>query len=238
MPDRDDNDGFLMRWSRRKRGDDEAIKADKSVVEAPAVLVEEEVSVASLDQRQVVEEVIPQEDAAADTTVVEEAPSDTEATPTDLENVDIGSLDYNSDYTRFMQEGVPEALKRRALRQLWRSDPILANIDGLNDYDGDFTDAALAVDVLKTIYKVGKGYLTDEDDDGDELDETDELEVAESEDAPQDSGGEEPGEATEAEPDEVAASSRDDLNDLQRDETDTATSEVAEESSDVKKAEA
>ena len=51
---------------------------------------------------------------------------------------DVESLDKDSDYTPFMQEGVPEALKKLALRALWRSDPVLANLDGLNDYDEDY----------------------------------------------------------------------------------------------------
>ncbi len=51
---------------------------------------------------------------------------------------DIDSLDKDSDYTPFMQDGVPEALKKLALRALWRSDPVLANLDGLNDYDEDY----------------------------------------------------------------------------------------------------
>ena len=89
----------------------------------------------------------------------EEAPPETPSvTEADLEN-----LTYESDYTKFMGEQVPGALRRRALRQLWRSDPILANLDGLCDYDDDYTDAALAVAVLKTAHKVGQGYLTDEE---------------------------------------------------------------------------
>ena len=62
-----------------------------------------------------------------------------------------------------MKQGVPEAVRRRALRMLWQSNPILANIDGLNDYDEDFTDAALAVKVLTSSYKPGLGYLTEEE---------------------------------------------------------------------------
>ncbi len=88
--------------------------------------------------------------------------------PASLEDVDFDQLDYASDYTRFMAPGVPDAIRRRALSVLWQSDPILANLDGLNDYDEDFTDAALAVKTLKTAHKVGKGYLADEDEDGEE----------------------------------------------------------------------
>ncbi len=70
----------------------------------------------------------------------EDAAPPAEETPTiaaeDLPDID--SLDKDSDYTPFMQDGVPEALKRLALRALWLSDPVLANLDGLNDYDEDF----------------------------------------------------------------------------------------------------
>ena len=52
---------------------------------------------------------------------------------------DIDELAANSDYTAFLADGVPESLARAALRKLWRSDPVLANLDGLNDYDEDFT---------------------------------------------------------------------------------------------------
>jgi hypothetical protein len=38
-----------------------------------------------------------------------------------------------------MKQAVPEELRRLALRKLWRSDPVLANVDGLNDYDLDYT---------------------------------------------------------------------------------------------------
>lgn len=197
MPDHGENDGFLMRWSRRKRGNDEAVKAKPHVAEAEPVPITEDVVVASHDQPTSLEDAVQHEDAAAnqDRSEGPEAEAESETVPAELENVDIEALTYDSDYTQFMQEGVPEALKRRALRQLWRSDPILANVDGLNDYDGDFTDAALAVDVLKTIHKVGRGYLTDEDDDTDDLDETDELEVADGQGASQDDEVDKPGDA-------------------------------------------
>lgn len=64
-------------------------------------------------------------------TAAEDAPP-----PPDLP--DIESLDKDSDYTVFLKDGVPEELRKLALRALWRSDPVLANLDGLNDYDEDF----------------------------------------------------------------------------------------------------
>lgn len=78
---------------------------------------------------------------------------------------DIDSLDETSDFSAFLQEGVPEAIRRKALRRLWRLNPVFANLDGLNDYDEDFTDAATVVEGLKTLYKVGKGMLGEEEED-------------------------------------------------------------------------
>jgi hypothetical protein len=50
------------------------------------------------------------------------------------------------------------------LRRLWRLNPIFANLDGLNDYDEDYSALGMIAENIKTIYKVGKGYL-DEDED-------------------------------------------------------------------------
>ena len=76
---------------------------------------------------------------------------------------DIDSLDDNSDFSMFLREGVPDVLRRKALRKLWRVNPVLANLDGLNDYDEDFTDAAKVVEGLKTLYQVGKGVVLPEE---------------------------------------------------------------------------
>ena len=75
----------------------------------------------------------------------------------------IESLGAQSDYSVFMRDGVPEGLQRKALRKLWQSDPVLANLDGLDVYHEDYTDAATVVPDLKTLYRVGLGYLTDEE---------------------------------------------------------------------------
>ncbi|WP_172327367.1 DUF3306 domain-containing protein [Mangrovicoccus sp. HB161399] len=60
---------------------------------------------------------------------------------------------------KFLEAQLPRRLKNRALRALWRSNPVLACLDGLNDYDTDFTDAATCTPDLKTTYQVGKGML-------------------------------------------------------------------------------
>lgn len=72
---------------------------------------------------------------------------------------DPGSLSLGDDFTAFMRRDVPERLRRVALRQLWRSNPVLANLDGLIDHGEDYTDAAVASGGVKTAYQVGKGML-------------------------------------------------------------------------------
>ncbi|MCT4369397.1 DUF3306 domain-containing protein [Yangia mangrovi] len=59
---------------------------------------------------------------------------------------------------KFLESQLPKRLKNRALRTLWRSNPVLACLDGLNDYDTDFTGVTPAAD-FKTTYQVGKGLL-------------------------------------------------------------------------------
>lgn len=68
------------------------------------------------------------------------------------------TLDAASDYRPFLAEGVPAALKRQALRRLWRVNPVIGTLDGLDDYyvTQDFTDAATVVPDLKTVYRAGK----------------------------------------------------------------------------------
>jgi hypothetical protein len=63
------------------------------------------------------------------------------------------------DFAAFMRASVPERLRRRALRVLWRSNPVLANLDGLLDHDDDFSDAATIMPDMKSAYQVGKGML-------------------------------------------------------------------------------
>ena len=77
----------------------------------------------------------------------------------DLKLPDPDTLQKGDDFSGFLRSEVPERLRRRALRRLWRSNPVLACLDRLVDYDDDFTDAATVVPDLKTTYQVGKGLL-------------------------------------------------------------------------------
>jgi hypothetical protein len=87
----------------------------------------------------------------------------TEAEKTDEELLqelglpDPDTLNPGDDFAAFMHSAVPERLRRRALRRLWASNPVLANLDGLVDYSDDFTDAATVLPDLRTAYEVGRG---------------------------------------------------------------------------------
>lgn len=128
-----DDDGFLSRWSRRKRAvaDEEAEIADRAVPAQP-------------------EE--PAEESATEPRTDEEILADL-----GLKHPD--EMQAGDDFSVFLKAAVPEHLKRLALRKLWRSNPILANLDGLNDYDTDFTGDTVAPGMLKTVYKVGRGLV-------------------------------------------------------------------------------
>ncbi|MDV7340229.1 DUF3306 domain-containing protein [Terasakiella sp. A23] len=111
--------GFLSRWSQRKQ--------DAKTAPAPEpVVVAEEAPVENIP-------VVANEEPVQEEALTVEQ----EAMIADLPDVE--TLTPESDFSAFMQTGVPEELKRLALRKLWRSNPIFANLDGLNDYDEDFT---------------------------------------------------------------------------------------------------
>jgi hypothetical protein len=136
-------DSFLSRWSRRKR-EPEREERDEAAAVTGAVTGAAEAAEAA--EAVEADGSATGDPAMGDPEVVAKLP-------------DIDSLDETSDFTPFMAEGVPEILRRRALRKLWRLNPVFAHLDGLNDYDQDFTDAAMVLPNLKTIYKVGKGML-------------------------------------------------------------------------------
>ena len=96
----------------------------------------------------------------------------------------IESLTKDSDYTQFLSEKVPEFIRKRALTVLWRSDPVLANLDGLNDYDENFRLIDTLISAAKdTVYRVGKGHLKNE-----EIEANSELETQDDEETEAESG--------------------------------------------------
>ncbi|OYX42672.1 MAG: hypothetical protein B7Z02_11825 [Rhodobacterales bacterium 32-67-9] len=77
----------------------------------------------------------------------------------ELDLSDPDTMGPGDDFAAFMRAPVPDHLRRRALRRLWRSNPVLANLDGLVDHGEDYTDAATVVRGLATTYQVGRGML-------------------------------------------------------------------------------
>lgn len=128
------DDRFFTRWSKRKR---------KAAAEIDAAEPMQE----STDA--------PAADAGAETSA--DRADEEILAHLGLKNPDL--LEPGDDFSAFMREAVPQHIRRRALRRLWRSNPVLANLDGLNDYDTDFTGDTVAPGALKTAYKVGVGLL-------------------------------------------------------------------------------
>lgn len=133
-----DDDSFLSRWARRKAEVREVEAADAAAVqEAP-------------------EADLPAELEDRDRPVTEE---EIAALP------DPDKLEHGADFKPFLRPGVPQALRQRALRRIWRVNPAIGFLDGMNEYDLDYTDAATVVDNLKTAYQVGRGFVLPEEDD-------------------------------------------------------------------------
>ena len=131
------DDGFLSRWSKRK----------KAVAEADAV--EEELREDQLAAANEAEAGAEDDEELTDEQILEKY---------GLKDPD--TLEEGDNFAGFLRAAIPEHMRRRALRRLWRSNPMLANLDGLNDYDGDWTGGSVpAGEQLKTAYRVGLGYL-------------------------------------------------------------------------------
>ena len=141
-----DEESFVRRWSRRKAAAREQARA---AAKEPA----QETDVKGIDAAPT-----PAEQGSAPPV---EAPERHDQDPAvDLEALpDIESLTYESDYTVFLRKGVPAELRKRALARLWRSDPVLANLDGLVEYGEDYTKIGTVKEVVRTAYQVGRGML-------------------------------------------------------------------------------
>ncbi len=127
------DEDLMNRWAlRRKRVQEEAEALDRA--ERDAATAEGEAAIAS----ELAEETLTEEELLA---------------KWELPNPD--EVVSGDDLTGFFKEGVPEFIRRRALRALWVSNPILANLDGLNDYDTDFT---IIEPIISSSYTAGVGY--------------------------------------------------------------------------------
>jgi len=140
-----DVDAFLRRWAARKS---QARRAGATSKPADKGAVQPQDSGATGEG-----EAAP----PTSTTPVSVTPSHDETSAIALPDID--SLTAASDFSPFMRPGVPDDLRTRALRRLWKLDPVYAYQDGLTDYAEDYTDAAAVVPGLKSAYQVGRGFL-------------------------------------------------------------------------------
>lgn len=119
----DSNESFLSRWARRKAEQ----QSDTPVAD----------------------EVSPPTEALSEQPPV--VPDDLPPPPSDEDMPAIESLDEGSDYSQFFSPNVSEALRQQALRKLFRL-PEFNVRDGLNDYDGDFSQMpALSAEVAQQL---------------------------------------------------------------------------------------
>ncbi|MDW4497644.1 DUF3306 domain-containing protein [Sulfitobacter sp. D35] len=77
----------------------------------------------------------------------------------ELDLPDPDTLKAGDDFKAFLVKAVPRHIQRRALRKLWTSNPVLACVDGLNDYDDDYLAGSFNQPPLRTGYQVGRGML-------------------------------------------------------------------------------
>lgn len=96
--------------------------------------------------------------AEAEMAKLEERPDEELLAEANLPDPD--TLETPEAVQEFLRSELPQRLKTRALRKLWRMNPVLANLDGLVDYGEDYTDAATVIENIQTVYQVGKGMMT------------------------------------------------------------------------------
>jgi len=114
------DDTFLDRWSRRKQ----AVKAAESA--PPEAAADEVLPVTEAERRE--NQIALPEDAAAGEPA-EQLPS-------------IEELTAESDISAFLRKGVPEVLRKAALRKAWSLDPAIRDFVGPADYAWDFNNPA------------------------------------------------------------------------------------------------
>jgi hypothetical protein len=125
----DDDDAFLSRWARRKRmarsgGDPDAAQSESSA---------------------------PQAALARSAPDAAETPSEADADEaqelTDEDMPPLETIDENTDMRGFFSSKVSQQVKKAALRKFFHS-PAFNIVDGLDDYDDDFTSFPALGDII------------------------------------------------------------------------------------------
>jgi hypothetical protein len=129
----DSEERFLARWSRLKQ---EQVPAPPAEPQKPAPAAGQGAAPAAEKEKK--EPVKPID-------------------PATLPSID--SLTTDSDFSAFLREGVPEDLRRQALRKLWVCDPVVAATDVFDVYNLDYFNMPTFPGGVKTLFRVGHGML-------------------------------------------------------------------------------
>jgi hypothetical protein len=133
--DTEQDEGFAGRWSRLKQ----RARRDEAVPPSPPIQA-------------------PPPVASPPNAVAEEQ----KKKPDDIDLSQLPSIDSlgkDSDYSMFMRKGVPEDLRRQALRRMWQSDPVLSAPDALDMHNLDYNNVPTFPEGLKTLFRVGRGMI-------------------------------------------------------------------------------
>ena len=128
------SESLLRRWSKQK------IEATEE--ELPSTEIQEEETETDTDSD-------AEATAAAEIEQTEQTEEEEKA-PVELPPIE--SLSEESDFSLFMSPEVDEKLRKLALRKLFKS-PAFNVVDGLNDYDDDFTTFELLGDIVTSDMK-------------------------------------------------------------------------------------
>lgn len=79
-----------------------------------------------------------------------------ETPPAELPPVE--TLTKDSDFSAFLQNGVPEAVKRAAMAKLWSSDPLFSQPEVFDLHMEDYSVPSIP-EVVESAWKVGKGIV-------------------------------------------------------------------------------
>lgn len=132
----EDKEGFLARWSKRKQAQLSDPDGDPDAAAPAAEPVE-------IDEEQLQAE---QAEAEANRLAAEAV-------------FELDEIEDGFDFSIFLKRGVPDLLRKKGLQKFFNSNPVLANLDGLNDYDEDYNNPLHKV--YKSSWDVARGFLTE-----------------------------------------------------------------------------
>jgi hypothetical protein len=123
----DPDEGFLSRWSRRKRDSDDASPKDGNARPTDETDSKKEW------------EILPQAEARVEAKPAESPPAESEEAAFDISKLpSIESITAETDIRAFLAPGVPPALTLAALRRAWVADPKIRDFIEMAENQWDF----------------------------------------------------------------------------------------------------